>query len=104
MSDAIYPVNDPGFIRFGIACILIVGFSMLAFFMLTSGEKRLFLLLAMSLSLASRFMMGFSCTIFASSYRTFSLLSFGLIIICISICDSIADELNSRTGRTEVRE
>ena len=104
MPDAIYPVNDPGFIRFGIACILIVGFSMLAFFMLTSGEKRRFLFLAMSLSLASRFMMGFSCTIFASSYRTFSLLSFGLIIICISICDSIADELNSRTGRTEVRE
>ena len=59
-------------------------------------EHKLFLTLLLVLAAGTREMMGFTATIYASSYRTFTFFLYAVIICCLIILNELEEKIEDK--------
>lgn len=91
--DAFLPVTSKRFIAFAFTCAIMTSALLISFWQLFEGKMRIFILAVACMGVGSRIMMGLSATIYASSFRTFTLLFFCLIMISAALMKEIMSSL-----------
>lgn len=80
------------FVPFFLSILMLVCIFLAVWFNVEKMENKLFLTLLLVLAAGTREMMGFTPTIYASSYRTFTFFLFALIACCIILLNELEED------------